>query len=455
MKSFNRFYNMKMAVIDLTAGSGEIFPLSGDLLHEGIGGIGVNLKLFEQYHKEDPLVLGVGPLTGSFAPASALMAATFFSRKTNNLCHTPVLLRGGPELKFSGLDFLVIKGTSSLLQALLIGHGTVQLIPADALYEKVVPDALVSLRRQDVLNHRFIILTGPASDHHSPYAAVSTEMGSGLDKGRMAGWMGSRNLKAIILNGTRGLPFEKAHVPLTQKLRADLLAQPQFTKNGCLAVLKKMESSLVEKSFLAKAMSKPLACYNCVFPCMSYIQTPTLDGRKKRQTNGFVLQDHTGFLALLKKCGTQAFTLMNECFRLGIDPAAVAPLLPTSNNVEDAITILSKLAGTNDVVIQSSERLETVNFLPANITIEEHSLFGGGIPAIVPDEGGCNSGLWARRVVVAMVLGICPLIMVFYPQIEEGRWLRFVAVRDIDLECLKKHFDSTVKTLLKSSCIKS
>ena len=121
---------MKMVVVDLDEGSARVLPLPEDVVAENIGGAMVNRILYEQYRKEDPLVLGVGPLTGSFAPASCLMVATFRCLGSLDLCHTPILLRAGPEMKFSGVDFAVIKGVSSQLQALQISNTKIELLPA-------------------------------------------------------------------------------------------------------------------------------------------------------------------------------------------------------------------------------------------------------------------------------------------------------------------------------------
>ena len=67
----NRYYNMKMAVVDLSTGAVDSASLSENILVEGIGGACANLKLFEAFQDENPMVLGVGPLSGSFAPASS------------------------------------------------------------------------------------------------------------------------------------------------------------------------------------------------------------------------------------------------------------------------------------------------------------------------------------------------------------------------------------------------
>jgi aldehyde:ferredoxin oxidoreductase len=107
MNLYQPFYNGKIGVVDLTTQSTYTVDLPGDALREHIGGAAMNARLLSEY-ESDSLVLGTGPLTGSFAPASALLVGTFRSPVFDHLCHVPFMLRSGPEMKFSGLDFLII-----------------------------------------------------------------------------------------------------------------------------------------------------------------------------------------------------------------------------------------------------------------------------------------------------------------------------------------------------------
>ena len=113
MEPLRRFLNMKIAVVDLSDGSLQVLPLDPDLIEEKVGGAAVNRSLYSQYAEASPLVLGTGPLTGSLAPASCLLVATFQGPDDGRLCHTPLLFRAGPELKFSGFDFVCIRRRAS------------------------------------------------------------------------------------------------------------------------------------------------------------------------------------------------------------------------------------------------------------------------------------------------------------------------------------------------------
>ena len=94
-----------------------------------VGGAAMNARLLSEY-ESDSLVLGTGPLTGSFAPASALLVGTFRSPVFDHLCHVPFMLRSGPELKFSGVDYLVIRGAAKEPCAVSVARGQAPCLPA-------------------------------------------------------------------------------------------------------------------------------------------------------------------------------------------------------------------------------------------------------------------------------------------------------------------------------------
>lgn len=453
MELLTRFYNMTMAVVDLVGQSAEVLPLPDNLLMEHLGGAAINKSLFEYYRDDDPLILGVGPLTGSFAPSSALLVATFRAFESGDLCHTPLLLRAGPELKFSGFDFVIIKGKSPVLQALFVSDGAIQPRPAGDLLGVHVPQVTQALRRQVPASHRCTILTGPAADRLVPYATVSTGMCGSLDKRGLANWMASRNLKAILVNGTGTLPFPENNFARGEKMMAGMASTYPAKNKGSLAVLERLAPGIGLKSMLQKSMIKNLACYHCPFPCMSYIKMPALARRQRKTAEGFVLMDHVGFLALARKRGSEALVLMKECLHLGLDPVAAAAMLPPEGSVDSALEIIREVAGvkeSRDAVQELGNRQKTGELLGGDIPLKTYRLFGGGIPAIVTDSGGNGAGDWARRVATAMILGICPLVLLLFPHNQAVELLRLVSEEEGDVEFLQQRLNRCVESILSN-----
>ena len=68
-------YNGTILTVDLAAGKADVVDLEEPLIREWGGGLGIALALWkeEAAHGDgtsDPLILGTGPLTAGFAPAS-------------------------------------------------------------------------------------------------------------------------------------------------------------------------------------------------------------------------------------------------------------------------------------------------------------------------------------------------------------------------------------------------
>lgn len=207
MNPLGPFYNMKIGVVDLSASSAKVIPLDQEQVSSYLGGAAMNGAILAGY-ETDTLVFGTGPLTGSFAPASSLMIASFASPMFKRLCHVPLMLRTGPDMKFSGVDYLAVKGTAPEPSILRINHGKIWILPAENLQNKPVPEAIRELKKTSPA-FQSLIITGPAAERGSPYASLSISTNGSLDKAGLAFLMAAKNLKGIMLGGTDGLSFNR------------------------------------------------------------------------------------------------------------------------------------------------------------------------------------------------------------------------------------------------------
>ncbi|MBW2599908.1 MAG: hypothetical protein JRC60_07525 [Deltaproteobacteria bacterium] len=434
MKLFDNFYNMKIGIVDLSESSSEVIPLDNQLVAEKIGGAAVNVELFKQYEDDNPLILGAGPLTGSFAPASCLSVATFLSPRFGNLCHVPLMLRTGPEMKFSGIDFLVIKGSASSPKLLHLEKGTIQVLSAEHLAGLAVPGAVQILKKENNQS-RSTILTGPAADHDVFYTSVSTGMSSSLDKAGLAFLMASKNLKGIILNGTGGLPFAEDNLNHKKTMESNLFIDKGHKNEGFFSMLDKIGIEKNLKRIIKKAKWRNMACYHCPSPCMSSVEFTWNDPRKNsRAKDNIFLSDHLGFLAMAKKSGGDVFPLLQSCFRFGLDPVAIAEKLPGNESLLKSLNAIEEMSVTLEEPGIKSEPHPL-----GEISRQMHNIFGGGIPPILPGE------LWGKRVYLSMILGVCPIFLLLFPQISEIDLLKFLANNESDLKSLKEKFDLSLK----------
>jgi aldehyde:ferredoxin oxidoreductase len=448
MNFMKHCYNMKLGIVDLAKSSVETVPLTAEMISEKIGGVAVNKELFENYGDADALILGVGPLTGSYAPASCLLVATFRSPVTGSLSHVPFMHRSGSEMKFSGFDFMVIKQAASRPTVLNITEGTVTFLPADHMVNCEVPDIIRSIK-QKVHHVRAAIVTGPAADNGSPFASVSAGLWGSLDKTGLASVLGIKNVKGLVFNGIDGLPFGADDLAKADKMiKARGLYGPS-QENGFISVLEKLGADDDVKTMLYKSRAKNIACYRCPFPCMNHIEfteqaSEHISGNLSKR--GLNLMDHVGFLTLARKYKGEVFELMSSCVRLGVDPVVVSAMLPDGGTMKDRLEMLKVIS---DGSVEGGMKEEEQKGYPTfgGVPPEKHKLFGGGLAPILSREIDNSVDAWEERVALSLVLGICPLFFSLFPAIKEADLISFFVPEKGALKIFQDRVNSSTRLL--------
>jgi aldehyde:ferredoxin oxidoreductase len=428
MIPFQPFYNMKIGVVDLSTSSAEVIPLVQERVSRYLGGAAMNSAILEGY-QDDALAFGTGPLTGSFAPASPLMIATFTSSIFKRLCHVPLMLRTGPDMKFSGVDFLVVKGTAPEPSVVHVNHGVIRILLAPTILNMPVPEAIMELKKTSP-PFQSLIITGPAADRGSSYASISIGTNGSLDKAGLATLMAAKSLKGIMLGGTDGLPFNKDNPAQGKELEKIISGDKNFKRRGFYAVLKNLEGGKDAGKYLKADRKKDMACYHCPSPCMTHVRYSWHDPRNQemeKSEEGLLLLDHTGCIALAKKVGKNILPILWACLHYGLDPAGVAEMLPEGGAMTECINAIDK------IISDGPPRTTDVS--------EANRLCGGGVPPIGTDD------LWEKRVALAMVLGVCPIFLLRFPEITDTALLSFISTREEDLKTLQERLSSAISSL--------
>jgi aldehyde:ferredoxin oxidoreductase len=425
------FYNMKIGVVDLSASSVQVVPVDHEQVSRHLGGAAMNGAILTGY-ETDALVFGTGPLTGSFAPASSLMTVSFASHIFNRACHIPLMLRTGPDMKFSGVDYLVVKGNAQEPSILHISSGKIRILPAGNLQNKPIPEAIGELKRASPA-FQSLIITGPVADRGSSYASLSIGTNGSLDKAGLAFLMATKNLKGIMLGGTDGLRFNKDNPDQGKELEKIISNDKNFKHRGFSAVLKNLESGKDVAKFLKADRKKDMACYNCPSPCMTHVRYSWHDPRNKetqKSGEGLLLLDHTGCIALAKKVGKNILPILRACLHCGLDPEAVAVMLPQRQALPDYLNAVDRIISDNP---------------PRTMGISQRqSLFGGSIPSILAGD------LMEKRVGLAMILGVCPIFLLRFPRITDAALLSFIYTRQEDLKIMQERLTSAIASLLSA-----
>ena len=139
----------KIAIVDLTTAEINEEELDERLVREKIGGAGITAALYARYEAEEPIVLGSGLLTGTLVPGSSLGVLTARSPLSGKVGHAPLTLYAGMELKFSGFDYVVIKGVSAKPVSLWLHDGILDSNPADDLWGRDLWQTTEAIRQSD------------------------------------------------------------------------------------------------------------------------------------------------------------------------------------------------------------------------------------------------------------------------------------------------------------------
>ncbi|HDP26158.1 MAG TPA: hypothetical protein ENN34_12040 [Deltaproteobacteria bacterium] len=406
------FYNNRVAHVDLNTSRVEFMPVPPGMLSEAIGGAGVTRLLHEHFAGQDPIVLGCGPLTGSFAPASCLMVATF-SPDTKTLIHVPFLVNSGPQLKFSGFDFLVITGQSPEPVMLEVMNDAVKISGAGML------EGEISRRERTLMSRgRFcpeaILLTGEAARNGVGSAVLSLGQWGSLDKEGLGSYAEKKNIRAITLLASGGIAFPGENLEQGSILMKELRAR---YKKRQYVVQDFMAGGQAHRKLIRKHFRKSHACFHCPLACISYLEFTSRNGGKKR-TGGVFLMDHEGFAALAALRPLDACTLMHACIEQGLDPLRAASLIGAEAPTEDALkTIREGLPGSRSTGTGPAPGSDVV-------PDEVFMAFGTGIPRIRPQAPDAS---WQSRVGLAMILGICPILLLTYPDLSPDHLLSFIS----------------------------
>jgi len=394
----------KIAIIDLATSKVIDQELDEDLVKEKIGGAGITMALYEQYQGEDPVVLGTGLLTGTLAPASALGMITAKSPLTGNLCHAPLTLYAGLELKYSGFDYVVIKGKSQKPVYLWIHDGVADINDAKEVWGKDVwasTDAIRELMGDQLIQ---VLTIGKAGESESDFAQVCINYWASGDRWGFGKLFGQKKLKLVALRGMSLLEVSdgEGFVSQCKELISSLKSGSFVGKKGIEEIPAAVGEEDVQK-WVSPIVHRRLSCFNTPFPTNTFVfldEDPKLLKETEKKEPGFLITDIFGLLGF-KKLGlsaADACILLRECARYGIDAVAVAEL--------------SQKAGKKkpDEIKKSFSGLKG--------TLE--SLGKGKFSPWCPNFG-LSANEWERRQTIAYIFGIHPIFAMMAPELNEEK----------------------------------
>lgn len=203
--------------IDLTTGTIEKEPTDSNLAKNYIGGFGMCQRLAYKYlparvdpwAAEAPIIICPGFLNGTLAPSSSKVCMLTKEPAGGTVSTWFGSLQFGAKLKWAGYDSLVITGKADRPVYIKIIDEEVEILDAGHLWGKKDMFETVDTLREMHGNSCSIATIGAAGENLVKISM--TFIDKGTTWGRAAGsvW-GSKNLKAIVVNGTKGIRVHNA-----------------------------------------------------------------------------------------------------------------------------------------------------------------------------------------------------------------------------------------------------
>ena len=207
-------YKGKLLRVNLTEKKSNIETISEDIIRNYIGGRGFGTKyLYDELAPGiDPLSPGnkllllTGPLCGTRAQGCSKWVAATKSPATGGIFRSIGGGKWGPKLKSAGFDFIILEGKAAVPSYITIENDKVEVLDAKELWGLDTQETQEKIRQKHGSRTETVCI-GPAGEKLVIYAVIESDRRT-ASRGGVGTVMGSKNLKAIAINGTgKTVPF--------------------------------------------------------------------------------------------------------------------------------------------------------------------------------------------------------------------------------------------------------
>jgi aldehyde:ferredoxin oxidoreductase len=316
-------YNGKMLSVNLSTGEIAVEQIPDEMYRRYLGGYGIGARMALDRIPKGADPLGPDNMLGFFP--GLLTGTPLFGQRFQVVAKSP--LTGGwgdancggdfgPVLKHAGWDGIMITGQAATPKMLMIDDDQVELVDAGDYWGMQAIDC------EDALQEKYgkkatkkqcsVALIGPAGESMSLISGVCNERGRLAARSGVGAVMGSKKLKAIVVNSSRNIIHQDKET--LQILRQDLndfvkptadffrtfgttgitamsaLSGDSPVKNwGGIGVVDFPDVAGLKGEVVNEQMDKHYACWHCPLACGAESKEPTESAKAK----GFDYPFHT------------------------------------------------------------------------------------------------------------------------------------------------------------------
>jgi len=345
---------------------------------------------------ENVLIFATGPLTGTAASTSGRYSVITKGALTDAIACSNSGGFFGAELKFAGWDLIIVEGRADHPVYLNIQNDKVEILDArDFIWGRSVwqTEDHLRARHQDPLLR--IASIGVAGEKLARYACIVNDRDRAAGRSGVGAVMGSKNLKAIAVRGTKGINVDDSQkfLKAVAETRAKLDHSPtqkRLSRNGTMAMmdvtnaygsLPTRNNKDVQFEDIAMVNVKAMhtvrksdgkanliankACFGCTIACgrVSKIKADhfSIDGKKddyKKAIGGLEYESGFALAPLVGVNDIEAATYANMiCNEQGLDPISFGGTVAAAMELYEMGVITKQQTGGIDFSFGNAKAL--------------------------------------------------------------------------------------------------
>ncbi len=308
-------YNLE---IDLSTGNIERVETDPKDTELHLGGLGTNAKLLwsrvdpeiDPLSPDMPLIFSTGLFCGTPAPGANRTIITAYSPQTLLMGYSMMGGFWAPELKYAGYDKVILKGKAPHLVYIWIHNDKVEIRDATHLHGMGAVQTQEEIKKELNQPNAHVAAIGLAGENRVSMASIEQGRSSASRLG-LGAVMGSKNVKAIAVRGTKDINLAKPaeFIELCNEVLAYIKYRNENPVPGVMTILQGLGSpqemlhvdekwhtenfvwgnarvrrkdfwnAEIEKKWAETQLSvrkRLISCYNCPMKCGAIITVPGL-----------------------------------------------------------------------------------------------------------------------------------------------------------------------------------
>ncbi|MFA5793930.1 MAG: aldehyde ferredoxin oxidoreductase family protein [Candidatus Brocadiia bacterium] len=205
-------YGGKILRVNLSDGKITTEPVKEEFAKKYIGGRGFAARILYDELKpginplspDNKVVIASGPLAGLFLPAGGKLTFASKSPATNSYGDSNIGGHLAAEMKYAGYDVIIIEGKAKSPSYIYIKNDKVEIRDASKYWGKGSMTA-EKMIKDDIGKEFEVADIGPAGENLVKFACVSHDFGRQAGRTGIGAVMGSKNLKAVAVYGSKSL----------------------------------------------------------------------------------------------------------------------------------------------------------------------------------------------------------------------------------------------------------